>query len=115
MPNPNPPRASTQPAPTARLALLLAPLAAGTLAAAALLFSLGQPAFAAPAGVFRNYPGGSGCTTTLQACLNGASAGDTIVVQPGTYTESLTLSTAVSLTGVSSATAILRAPAAQRL
>jgi hypothetical protein len=103
---------------SSRLALLAAPVAAGLLACGALLGGLGGPvpsALAAPAGATRNYPGPFPCNTTLQLCIDGSSAGDTILVQAGTYTESLLLSTAVSLTGVSSATAILHAPPSQRV
>ena len=57
----------------------------------------------------RPYPGAAPCNTSLQACIDGATAGDTIVIQAGTYVTSFTLNKAVSLTGVSSATVILHA------
>src|SRR5262249_14669529 len=70
---------------------------------------------AAPAAVIV-YPGGTGCTTTLQACLDNAPNGSTIRVQAGTYlTNGLTLDHPVSLTGASSATVILHALAHQRV
>ena len=39
-----------------------------------------------------------GCAPTLQGCIDGAANGDTIVIAPGIYPESLTLNKAVSLT-----------------
>lgn len=102
-----------------RLAVIVAAILAGLLACAALLVTLGGPvssALAAPASGPVIYPGGTGCTTTLQACINGTAAGSTIQVQAGTYiTNGLTLSKAISLTGVSSATVILKPLGAQRV
>ena len=46
---------------------------------------------------------------SIQAAIDGATDGDTILITAGTYTESLTLNKPVSLTGVSSATTILHA------
>lgn len=46
---------------------------------------------------------------SIQAAINSAIPGDTIVINAGTYTENLTLSKPVSLTGVNSATVIIRA------
>lgn len=60
------------------------------------------------------YPSGS-CNTTLQACINGATAGDTIQILAGTITESLTLNKAVSLIGVGPYATILKAPPSQRV
>ncbi len=54
-------------------------------------------------------------TTTIQAAIDAAQAGDTVLVPIGLYTESLTLSKAVSLTGVSSATVIVQAVSGQRV
>ncbi len=55
------------------------------------------------------------CVGSIQACIDAASDGDTIVIPAGTYTESLTLSKPVSLTGVNSATTIIHALANQRV
>jgi predicted outer membrane repeat protein len=101
-----------------RCLLLAASTLGGVLAAAALLGLLGGRvtlAHAAPAATSRNYPGSDVCATTLQACVDGATPGDTIVIQPNTYITSVTLSQAVSLTGVSSTTVILQALAGQRV
>ena len=85
-------------------------LAAGLLACAAVLvggMAAARPAWAAP--VDRPYPDAAPCNTSLQACIDGAQASDTLVVSAGTSITSLPLNKAVSLTGVSSATVILRA------
>ncbi len=50
---------------------------------------------------------GGACGATIQACIDAAIAGDRVVVPAGTYTESLLLNKAVSLTGVNSATTII--------
>ena len=52
---------------------------------------------------------------SIQAAINGAIDGDTILIAAGTYTESLTLSKPVSLTGVSSGTTIVHAVPGQRV
>ncbi len=52
---------------------------------------------------------------SIQAAIDAASDGDTIIVNAGTYTESLTLSKPVSLTGVNSDTTIIHAMAGQRV
>ena len=46
---------------------------------------------------------------SIQTAINTANPGDTIVINPGIYTESLTLDKPVSLTGISSATTIINA------
>ena len=113
-----PPHPPIRPRLTA-LAALGASVLTGLLAAGALLTALAgpaAPAWAAPAGNTLNYPGGAPCDTSLQACLDGAAPGDTILVAAGSYTTStLVLSQAVSLTGVSSATVILNALTNQRV
>jgi predicted outer membrane repeat protein len=55
------------------------------------------------------------CASSIQACLDAASDGDTVVIPAGAYTESLTLSKAISLTGVNPATTIIHAIAGQRV
>ena len=47
---------------------------------------------------------------SIQAAIDAAIPGDTIVINAGTYTESLTLSKAISLIGVNSAQVIIRSP-----
>ena len=41
---------------------------------------------------------GSGTNTTIQAAINAASAGDTVFIRGGTYTEDLTLKAGVNIT-----------------
>jgi uncharacterized repeat protein (TIGR01451 family) len=89
--------------------------AAGLLACAALLLIASRAAWAAPAAAVRPYPGAAPCNTGLQACLDGANDGDTIVIAAGTYLTSCTLNKPVSLTGVSSATVILHALPSSRV
>jgi predicted outer membrane repeat protein len=55
------------------------------------------------------------CSGSIQACIDTANDGDTILIAAGRYTESLTLSKPVSLTGVSSDTTIIHAMAGQRV
>ncbi len=83
----------------------------GGLAAAGLLLGLaaGRPAYAGGSTIVVN-PGGS-----IQTALNGANPGDTVQLNPGTYTESLTLSTAVNLVGTNAATTIIQAQPGQRV
>lgn len=45
---------------------------------------------------------GLGTHTTIQAAINSASSGQTIVVRPGTYTENLTLKAGVNIVGLDS-------------
>ena len=51
---------------------------------------------------------------SIQAAIDAANPGDTIVINAGAYTESLTLSKPVSLTGVNSATVVINASANQQ-
>lgn len=99
--------------PVRRLPWCLLPLLLGGAAVFMLLLTASgsiRTASAAPDTV--TFPG---CGATIQDCLDTAAVGETIVVQPGTYITSLTLSRAVSLTGVNSATTILQALPAQRV
>jgi fibronectin-binding autotransporter adhesin len=83
-------------------------LAALTLAAINLLVAT-SPVQGRPAAALIN------CSGSIQACIDAANDGDTILIAAGTYTESLTLSKAVSLTGVSSDTTIIHAIEGQRV
>ena len=47
--------------------------------------------------------GSHGCSTTIQAAVNAAAAGDTISVNPGTYPEVVTISKSVTLQGTNAA------------
>lgn len=80
------------------------------LASCALLFitSLTLAITAKPANTIVVNPGES-----IQAAIDAANPGDTILINAGTYTESLTLSKAVSLTGVSRVTTRLHGVANQ--
>src|SRR5688500_2457546 len=93
------------------LTCLLA-LVAGLLATAALLLVMGGPvrlALAAPLADTITV------TVSIQDTIDAALPGDTVFVPAGTYTESLTLSQAVSLTGELSSTTIIHAVAGQRV
>ncbi len=80
------------------------------LIALGILLLLTTLTFAKSAGTIIVNPGDS-----IQAAIDSATPGDTILINAGTYTESLTLNKAVSLTGVSSATVIIHAIANQRV
>jgi len=80
------------------------------LFALSMLLLITSLTIARPAGTIVVNPGQS-----IQAAINSASPGDTVLINPGIYNESLTLNKAVSLTGVNSATVILKAPANQRV
>jgi predicted outer membrane repeat protein len=55
------------------------------------------------------------CSRSIQACIDAANDGDTILIAAGTYTESLTLSKPVSLTGENRDTTIIHAVEGQRV
>jgi hypothetical protein len=96
-----------------RLPWCLLPLVLGAGAALWLLLVAGAPVRvvrAAPNAV--TFPG---CGATIQACIDNAPDGETIIVQPGTYVTSLSLWHRVSLIGVNSQTVILQAPPGQRV
>jgi parallel beta-helix repeat protein len=58
-------------------------------------------------------PGGAGgCSSTIQAALDAATAGDTITVKAGTYNENLVISKPVTLQGAGAATTVINANAA---
>src|SRR5205085_425284 len=88
-----------------RIAYCLLPLLLGGAGALMLLLVASGPTGRAYAGTL-TYPG---CASTIQACIDLANPGDTILISPGNYTESLTLSEAVSLAGALSSTTILHA------
>src|SRR2546428_13970395 len=85
-----------------RLAVVAAAIVAGLLACGALLAALGGPvpsALAAPASAPVNYPGGTGCTTTLPACIGNSPTRAPLLMQDGTFlTNGLNLDNPVSLT-----------------
>jgi hypothetical protein len=83
-----------------RSAAVALAVAAGLLACAALMVAAAGPAWAAPTAETRNYPDASApCDTTLQACIDGSTDGDTILIAAGTYITRFTLDKAVSLVG----------------
>jgi fibronectin-binding autotransporter adhesin len=55
------------------------------------------------------------CSGSIQACIDAANDGDTILIAAGRYTESLTLSKPVSLTGENRDTTIIHAVEGQRV
>ena len=80
----------------------------------AILLGLGLFLFAEPA-LATNYTVGGACGSTIQACINFAANGDTISIPAGTYSESLTLDKAISLTGALSTTTFIHAISNQRV
>ena len=99
-----------------RLCACTLTIVAGTLLSAALLWLAGQPVGAVQAAPLAStlvVPGA--CGSTIQACIDAAASGDTLIIQAGIYTESLTLAKPVSLTGVSQAAVVLRALPNQRV
>jgi uncharacterized repeat protein (TIGR01451 family) len=93
-----------------RATVCLLPVGIGIGLAATLLLSWQGRTPPAYAGTLTVNPGES-----IQAAIDAASTGDTILINPATYSESLTLTKVVSLTGVSSATVIVRALSGQRV
>jgi parallel beta-helix repeat protein len=57
-------------------------------------------------------PGGvvPGSFSSIQAAVNAAAPGDTVLVDPGTYTEQVTISKNLTLTGAGAATTIIQSP-----
>ena len=90
-----------------KIGFCLLPVLLGAGAALALLLVAGGPMRQAYAGTL-TFPGV--CGATIQQSIDSASPGDTILINAGDYTESLTLGKAVSLTGALSSTTILHAP-----
>jgi hypothetical protein len=83
-------------------------LAISLIASTVALLILGsQPAGAATLCV--NSGGNGGCFKTIGAAVAAASAGDTIQVAPGTYSEGVTIGKSLSLIGANSANTIIDA------
>ena len=81
------------------------------LAVGLLLLVAGGPAVSAGPNVINvpdDYP-------TIQAAVNAASPGDTILVYPGTYEESITINKQLTLQGVDRGTTIIKGTAHSRL
>ena len=81
--------------------------------AVGMLFGLGvlivlRPAWAAPTAL-------AAPTDTIQSMINNATAGGTVNIAAGTYTESLTVNKTLTLTGVSSGTTLIQAVTGQRV
>src|SRR5512141_3260526 len=95
---------------TRTLARWMLSIALAVLVLVAIQLLLAKPlAQARPASTLIN------CSGPIQACIDAANDGDTILIAAGRYTESLTLSKPVSLTGVSRDTTIIHAMAGQRV
>jgi parallel beta-helix repeat protein len=67
--------------------------------ALSLLIISGQARTVAAAALCVSPDGSGGCYTSIQAAVNAANSGDTISVAPGTYQESVTISTPLTLVG----------------
>ncbi|MFK7801499.1 MAG: choice-of-anchor Q domain-containing protein [Anaerolineae bacterium] len=89
-----------------RLFIIFSSILFGLVGIASILFSTR----AATAATINVSPGQS-----IQAAIDSATAGDTILISAGVYTESLVLNKNVSLTGVNSDTTIIQAPANSRV
>ncbi|MBI5879489.1 MAG: hypothetical protein HZB53_17710 [Chloroflexi bacterium] len=63
----------------------------------------------------RTYPGVAPCDTTIQSCINGSNAGDSINIAAGTYTQSFNLNKTVNLLGAGASQTILVAQPYQRV
>ena len=57
---------------------------------------------------------GGACGTTIQACINAASNGDTVLIPAGTYVEWLWLNKPVSLLGSGAGSTVVRSSSATR-
>lgn len=94
-----------------RAAGLTLALGLGLVALALLLASAAaRPAHAAGTDIIVVNPGGS-----IQTAINNADPGDTIQINAGVYTESLTLTKTVSLVGANAATTFIQAMPGQRV
>ncbi len=92
---------------------------APSFAVAALLVLLGllRGSGIAQAATTRTYPTGSApCNTTLQACIDGSAAGDTINIAAGTFiTTAIVVNKSMTLTGAGPSSTILNALPNQRV
>jgi parallel beta-helix repeat protein len=84
-----------------------------TLATAALVLALaaltGAGGHARAASLCVNPGGTGGCMTSIQAAVNAANSGDTVNVAAGTYNESVSIKTALTLEGAGASTTTINA------